>query len=209
MKCDWKHQPPAVVTEGQARETLFTLKQLTELEAGIDKRYGDKVKQLAANQQAEKVLEFDGVPDPVSFKAYAETLESRLTEYGLNRMEAKTLKSEGVGQIARRTGPDKISVLDSDQLSEVQESLKDRLVSLLKSLTLADLLSPEARKLASKERLKDLAAQSLHGLYRLEVKPDIDSLKASLKNGTLKPGDLSAIGFQHVAGEETVHLSLK
>lgn len=210
MRCDWKFNPPGIKTTEQVQETLFHLKQLRELESGIDKKYGDKLTQIRQAQESEKVLEFDGVAEPIRFSDYELTLRERITEFGLNRMEIKTLKVENAGQIAVRSNPDKIEVDGGkERLTEVQEALSDKLVALLRSSSLADLLSDEQKKKATKEELAKAKATSLIGLFRLKVEADTDNIKAKLKSGELKPTDLPTMGYQWTQGETRVDIKVE
>ena len=210
MHCTWKHNPPGITTVEQASETLFTLKQLQELEQGVDKKYDAKVEKLKADRAGEKVLEFDDVAAPVPFDSYRGTLRERLTEFALNRMDEKTLRVEDAGQLARRTNTDQVTLTGGkEQLTEVQDLLNDRLVTLLKSASLADLLSDEARKKLGKDELKKLASTPLMGLYRLKVEADPDTIKAQLKSGALKPTDLPPLGYTWTQGTERVDITIK
>lgn len=210
MRCEWKHQPPGIMTAEQAKEALFNLKQLKQLESGIDARFDPKLKKLTAERDAEKVLEFDGIVDPVPFSDYENTLRSRITEYAANRMDVKTLKVEDAGQIAVRTNPDKIEVDGGkERLTEVQDALSDKLVQLLRSCSLADLLSEEQRKKASKDELAKAKATPLLGLFRLKVEADTDNIKAKLKSGELKPTDLPTMGYQWTQGETRVDIKVE
>lgn len=210
MRCDWKFNPPGIKTPEQAQETLFNLKQLRELEAGIDKKYGDKLTQIRQAQDAEKVLEFDGVAEPIKFGDYELTLRERITEFGLNRMEVKTLKVEDAGEIAVRANPDKIEIDGGkERLTEVQDALSDKLVALLRSASLADLLSDDQKKKATKEELTKAKSTPLLGLFRLKVEADTDNIKAKIKSGELKPTDLPAMGYQWTQGETRVDIKVK
>ena len=210
MNCNWKPNPPAVITEAQASEAMSTLRTLREAEDAIDKKYGGKIKAFELSREADKVLQFESEGDPVTFSSYGDTLVKRITEYGLNRMSIKTLNVSGVGTISRRPNPEKLSLIDGDeQIREVQSAITDRIATLLEKTTLADLLSKESRKALSKAEIEDLAAVPLLGLYRLKVEADTDSVKAGLKNGKVKPDDLSRLGYQLVDGSLRVDIKIE
>lgn len=210
MRCEWKHNPPGITTTEQAKEALFNLKQLRELDRGIDSRYGDKILKLSHKRDAEKVLEFDNVSDPVPFSEYEIKLRERITEFAANRMEVKTLKVDDAGQISVRTNPDKIEVEGGKELlSEVQDALADKLVQLLRSTSLAELLTDDVRKLLTKDELAKVKATPLLGLFRLKVEADTDNIKAKLKSGELKPTDLQALGYKWTQGETRVDIKVE
>lgn len=210
MRCEWKHNPPGITTTEQAKEAMFNLKQLRELERGIDSRYGDKILKLSHQRDAEKMLEFDNVSDPVPFSEYEIKLRERITEFAANRMEVKTLKVDDAGQIAVRTNPDKIDVEGGkERLSEVQDVLADKLVQLLRSTSLLDLIPDDERKKFGKDELAKAKATPLLGLFRLKVEADTDNIKAKLKSGELKPTDLPTLGYQWTQGEIRVDIKVE
>lgn len=196
----WKANPPAVVSEDQARQGLEILAYLKQAEADALVEHRKKLKKLETQLAEELMIDFSGEGGgviPVS--QYAATIEERLQAFALERMKIKTLK-HGEHQLARRTNPLKVGLADEDQLDAIQAGLLPRMAELLESATAAEVISGVPQ---------ELAETPLKGLFKLRVELDIAAIKASLDNGSVVESELQQLGFEITKGEQRCDITIK
>lgn len=199
----WKVNPPAVISEDQARQGLEVLSYLSQVMADVEADRKKKLKKLEDALAEDLVVEFpsgdggEAVKMPAS--QYWSIWRDRLEQYALERMPVKTLK-HGDNQLARRTNPMRVGLANEDQLDEIQAALLPKLAALLEETSVAEVL-PGVPKV--------LTETPLAGLFKLRVELDSEAIKAALGNGQATESELQQLGFEVTKGQLRCDITIK